>query len=265
MIYKPINVDFLINKITIKDKLFGGNYTIDPYQNCEFNCLYCDSSQDNKIYIKQNAPEILDKELKILKKGRIIVGSVHDPYQRIEDTEHITRSLLRIIKKYNFKCHILTKSDLVLRDSDIISDMKNPIVSISISSIRNKTSRFFEENVIPPEKRLRLISKFKDLGIKSGIAIIPIFPYITENELNDIIKSALVNNADYIIYKPLELKGIQKKCFLEKLKEFNPSLIKKYKELYKDSILPGKKYTSEIKEKIEDLCKTYGISNNILG
>ena len=111
MLYKQIKVDFLLNKITNKDKLFAGNYTIDPYQNCEFGCLYCDSSFDKTIFIKTNAAEILKKELETAKKGTIIVGSVHDPYQRAEEELEITRDLLKTIKKHEFSWHLLTKSD----------------------------------------------------------------------------------------------------------------------------------------------------------
>ena len=75
----------------------------------------------------------------------------------------------------------------------------------------------------------------------------------------------MIHNADYIIYKPLELKGNQKKYFLKKLEEFDPTLIEKYTDLYKESILPGKNYLKETKEKIEDLCKTFGISSKIKG
>jgi DNA repair photolyase len=259
MIYKPIKVDFLINSITKKDNLFGGKYTIDPYQNCEFNCLYCDSNQDKQIYIKRNAPEILAKELKKLKKGKIIVGSVHDPYQKREDIELITRSLLRIIKKYNFSCHILTKSDLVLRDADIISQIKRSMVSISISCLNTKTSKFFEENVPFPEKRLNIISKLKSHGIKTGIAVIPILPYITEKDLYRVYENAILLNVDYIIFKPLELKGDQKKCFMKKLENFDFDMIEKYNRLYKDSILPEKNYIRELKKKIRESCQNYEI------
>jgi len=259
MAYKPINVDFIINKITNKDILFNGNYTIDPYQNCEFGCLYCDSNQDTKIYIKRNAPETLDKELKDLKKGRIIVGSVHDPYQRIEDVELITRSLLRIIKKHRFYCHVLTKSDLVLRDSDIISEMNRSMVSISICSCNTKTSKFFEKDVPTPKKRLNIISKLNSLGVKSGLSVIPILPYITDKELDQIIKSAIIHNAEYIIFKPLELKGNQKQYFLKKLKQFDSTLIKKYRNLYVDSILPNQNYIKGLKSEIRKKCKLYGI------
>jgi DNA repair photolyase len=259
MIYKPINIDFLINEITKKDNLFNGKYTVDPYQNCEFSCLYCDSNQENKIYIKRNAPETLDEELKELKKGRVIVGSVHDPYQKIEDVELITRSILRIIKKHKFYSHVLTKSDLVLRDSDIISKMRRSMVSISICSSNKNTSKYFEGDVPAPKIRLNVISKLKSLGVKSGLSLIPILPYITDQEIDQIIKNAILHNADYIICKPLELKGNQKQCFLEKLEQFDSNLIKKYKDLYKDSILPNQNYIKGLKKEIREKCKKYGI------
>ena len=135
MQYKQIKVDSILNRITSKDNLFLGDYTIDPYQNCEFGCSYCDSSFDKTIYIKTNASEILNEELKNNKNGRIIVGSVHDPYQNIEKELKITRELLEIIKENGFSCHILTKSDLILRDLDIISNIKDCLVTISIISL----------------------------------------------------------------------------------------------------------------------------------
>ena len=263
MNYKPIKVDFLINKITTKDKLFGGDYTIDPYQNCEFGCVYCDSSVEKTIYIKKNAPEIFKKELNNIKKGTIIVGSVHDPYQRIEKKELITRKILYIIKKYNFSCHILTKSDLVLRDADIISKIDKSRVTISISSLKKSYSNFFEKNVPSPNTRLETIFKLKKFGINSGIAIIPIFPYITEDELENIIKNAKKHNANYLLYKYLELKGDQKNYFFKKIEKFKPNLIKKYKNLYKNNYSPDKNYQKEFKINIEKLCKKYKIKNKI--
>ena len=151
MLYKQIKIDFLLNKITNKDKLFAGNYTIDPYQNCEFGCLYCDSSFDKTIFIKTNAVEILKKELETVKKGTIIVGSVHDPYQRAEEELKITRDLLKTIKKHDFSCHVLTKSDLVIRDVDILSKIDNCMVTISTISLKDSISKIFEKN---PKKTL---------------------------------------------------------------------------------------------------------------
>ena len=263
MNYKPIKVDFLINKITKKDKLFGGDYTIDLYQNCEFGCIYCDSSFDETVYIKKNGPKIFEEELKNIRKGTVIVGSVHDPYQKIEEKELLTRKILEIIQKYNFSCHILTKSDLVLRDVDIISKIKNSHVTISISSLKNDVSKLFEKNVISPNIRFKTIEKLKNFGIRAGIGIIPILPYIVENELENIVKQSKKHNADYILYKHMELKGEQKICFLKELKYFKPELVKKYKKLYKNSYIPDENYLKELKKTIEKICGKYKIKNRI--
>ena len=128
MNYKTIQCSFLLNKITRKDKLFNGEYTIDPYQNCEFRCKYCDSTQNDTIYIKDQIVNLLKNELKKTKKGRIIIGSTVDPYQETEKKYKNTRKTLEIIKQNNFPCHILTKSKLVLRDIDLLSSMIQSLI-----------------------------------------------------------------------------------------------------------------------------------------
>ena len=263
MLYKQIKVDFLLNKITNKDKLFAGDYTIDPYQNCEFGCLYCDSSFDKTIFIKTNAAEILKKELETAKKGTIIVGSVHDPYQRAEEELEMTRDLLKTIKKHDFSCHVLTKSDLVIRDVDILSEIDNCIVTISTASLKDSISKIFEKNVPLPKVRLETIEKLTKNGIGSGLAVLPVFPYIVEKELDDIVSSAKNHNAKYLLHKHLELKGDQKPCFINILKNFYPDFVSKYEKLYENSYMPDDEYISRINGLIKESCKNHNIKNEI--
>jgi len=263
MLYKQIKVDFLLNKITKKDKLFKGDYTIDSFQNCEFGCLYCDSSYDEKIYIKTNAVEILNKELEKSKKGTIIIGSVHDPYQKAEEEFKITRDLLKIIAKQDFSCHILTKSNLIIRDIDIIKKINNCKVSISIISLKNIVSEIFEKNVPSPKTRLKTIEKLTDEGIIAGLAVIPVLPYITEEELEDIVKSAKTHRAFYLLHKYLELKGDQKMFFIKILKEFYPDIVEKYEKLFMESYIPDEKYILKIDNNIKKFCKNYKLKSRI--
>ena len=263
MIYKYINYDKIINRITNKDKLFVGDYIVDPYQNCEFGCKYCDSSYDNIVYIKNDFLNKIQKELICLSKGTIIIGSVVDPYQIIEKELEMTRNLLKIIKKNHFKVHILTKSDLILRDLDILSDMKNITVTVSIISLDKKISSFFENKVPPTMTRLKLIDKLSNEGIKSGLAIIPILPYIIENEIENIIKESLRYQPKYLLFKFLELKGFQKNIFYDYLKVMNRDLLDKYIHLFKDNYSPDPKYVNKINTQIFKYSKKYGLSNNI--
>ncbi len=263
MSYKHVKVDFLLNRITTKDKLFAGDYTIDPYQNCEFGCLYCDSSFDKTIYVKTNAVETLEKELEKLEAGIIIVGSVHDPYQKAEEEFKITRNLLKIIQKHGFSCHILTKSDLILRDVDILSRMYNCVVTISMISLKDSVTNTFEKNVPMPKSRLQTIEKLTNKGIKTGLAVLPIIPYIVEDELEEIIKSARDHNAQYLLYKHLELKGDQKMFFIDILKKFYPDLVSKYEKLYEASYMPDNEYISRVNNVMNELCNYYKLKNKI--
>lgn len=263
MNYKTIQCSFLLNKITRKDKLFNGEYTIDPYQNCEFRCKYCDSTQNDTIYIKDQIVNLLKNELKKTKKGRIIIGSTVDPYQETEKKYKNTRKTLEIIKQNNFPCHILTKSKLVLRDIDLLSSMKNSIVSLSLFSIDKKISDTFEKNLASPLERLEVIKKLSENGVKAGLAIMPIIPFVTENELKDIFKKAKQYKAKYILHEYLELKGDQKHIFIDTLKTYKPELVKKYEQLYQGSYRPNKSYISEINKTITDLCIQYNLKNKI--
>jgi len=263
MQYKHIRVESVLKKITNKDTLFAGDYIVDPYQNCEFGCLYCDSSFDKTIFIKTNAPEILREELKKHDKGMIIVGSVHDPYQKIEKNCKITRNLLEIISESGFSCHILTKSDLVLRDLDVLSKIKNCIVTMSISSVNKSVYNIFERDVPLSTIRINILEELRKSGIRSGLAVIPIFPFITEVELNEIFRTAKASKADYLLYKHLELKGDQKNIFFEIINKYYPDLLKKYEKLYENSYMPNKKYLSMLDTKLNDLYKKYKLKNMI--
>jgi len=257
MKYKQINVNSALNKITKKDNLFNGDYTIDPYQNCEFGCLYCDSSIEKTILIKNNIIDILKEELKELKNANIIIGSVHDPYQKIEKKQRKTREILKQIKKHNLNCHILTKSDLVLRDIDILKKIKNCRVTISIATIDEKKKDIFEKNVVLPKERLKIIKELNKKNVYSGLSLIPILPYVTDDEIEEIIKQAKQNNSKYFLYKYLELKGDQKNIFFEAIKKNYPNLLEKYKKLYDGSFYPNSNYIKKTNSKIKTLLEKY--------
>jgi len=263
MQYKQIRCDSLINEITTKDNLFVGDYTIDPYQHCEFGCKYCDSTVDDILYIKTNAVEVLEKELEQRKKGRIIVGSVHDPYQNAEAECKITRELLEVIEQHDFSCHILTKSPLVLRDKDILSRMESSLVTVSITSLDEQISKLFEKHVPLPKERLQAIQALSENEIKTGLAVIPILPFITENEFEGLVKSARNYNAQYVLHKHLELKGDQRTKYMTIIQERFPKLMKKYDELYKDSYMPNTDYILDINKSMKQWCKKYKIKKRI--
>ncbi|KYK24083.1 hypothetical protein AYK25_01995 [Thermoplasmatales archaeon SM1-50] len=262
MKYKLINCDSIIKKITNNDSLFQGKYCIDPYQNCEFGCQYCDSSFEKTIYVKKNIIDILKKELDTIQNGRIIIGSAHDPYQNIEKKFNLTNAILEILKEYNFPCHILTKSPLILRDINVISELEC-LITISISSLNNRNVRIFEPEVPSPHNRLRTIENLRKQSVKAGLALIPILPYITDSEIDQIFKAAKSVDAQYLLHKHLELKGDQKIYFRNLIKIHYPLLLPQYNALYENNITPWDKYINEMNVILSKQCRKFNIPNKI--
>ncbi len=262
MEYRLISCNSLIKKITKKDTLFNGVYCVDPYQNCEFDCQYCDSSLEKTVYVKINAYEILEKEIKHLKNEVIIIGSVNDPYQKAEEKYEITKNLLKTIKKHDFPCHILTKSTLIQRDIDLLKDM-HCMVTVSIPSLDKKIINLFEKDVPSPEKRFQTVELLVENKIKTGVAMIPIIPFLTESDINQIIRKASLSKAQYFLHKHLELKGDQKIVFREIIQSHFPHVLQKIDELYKDDIKPNEKFIEALDRNVHRLCKKYDILEKI--
>jgi len=262
MEYKLINCESVIKQITKKDSLFHGSYCVDPYQNCEFGCQYCDSSFEKIIYVKRNIKEVLEKELQTIDNGRIIIGSVNDPYQHIENKFQLTHTILETLQDYNFPCHILTKSPLILRDLPLLSHLES-IITISMSSLNEQAIRIFEPDVPAPTARLQTLQTLRNHGLKAGLALIPVLPYIVEPEIESIFQAAYDANAQYLLHKHLELKGDQEQHFRNLIKTHYPHLLPNYDALYENTIRPQQQYLQEINAVIKKYCKKFNISDKI--
>lgn len=263
MEYKLINCDSVMKKITRKDALFHGNYCVDPYQNCEFGCVYCDSSFEKTIYAKANIVDILKKELTQIDHGRIIIGSVNDPYQNVEKTYQLTKDVLETLTQYQLPVHILTKSPLILRDIDLLSSLPC-MVTVSLSSLDDRVLRVIEPGVPSPKDRLKVVEKLHDNGINTGVAMIPLLPYIVESEIEGIVRAAHEAHAQYLLHKHLELKGDQEVLFKNMLVLHYPHLLPKYDELYKDDFNPRKRYIQELNKMLTTYCNKYQIPDKII-
>jgi len=214
------------------------------------------------VYVKTNAADILDRELSSVKKGVVIIGSVHDPYQPAEKTYTITHQILQVIKNHGFPCHILTKSPLVLRDIELLASLKS-YVTVSLVTLQQPLARLFERHAPSPKDRLRTIERLSKEKIRTGAAIIPIIPYVNDSELGEIVKAVHQAKGSYVLHQYLELKGDQKQCFTNLLSQDYPSLISKYQVLYKDDIRPLQSYRSSVDNIMKKTCSSMKISEKI--
>ncbi len=248
--------------ILVKSKLPGSDYVINPYTGCAFGCSYCyadfmrrftghgNEKWGDFVDIKINAPEILKKELELLKRRsindrkRIVIlfGSVTDPYQGVEAKYKITRKCLKVIEesKCDFDISVLTKSHLVTRDIDILKSIKNMSVGLTITTTDDKISRLLEGNAPPASLRLKALKILNKAGISTYVCINPLLPNFTDNEtqireLLDAIKESgnkeiWLEHINLTGNKLKRVKSILQKKFPEKIKYFEKARTNEYKD-----------------------------------
>lgn len=253
--------------------------TINPYIGCEHNCKYCyvqgekyspyktPKEFSNRIKVKSNIVELLNSKLKRINKNNIIcIGSSSDPYQPAENIFGLTEKILNLLVYYDFYVHIFTKSQLILKNIDILRKHKKKlIISFSIITTSEKIRKIFEPNLPPLKERFNAVKKLSDNEISVGVAIMPVLPFISDNEeeLERVFYYAKKCGCKYFWWSPLTLRSEQKKVYYDVLSKNYPDLIKRYETIYGNYILPDKKYISQLSEKILFLSKKYGIPNDL--
>ncbi len=284
---RNILVKTVLNKHRRRDPLFLDDYSVNPYINCSFACNYCYvrgskyGTDIKDLAIKVNALKVLEKELKrrAEKKeyGFIALSTSTEPYQEIEAKIGLTRKILKLILKYRFPVHILTKSELVLRDVDLIKEiskeailpkelkgLKGAIVNISISTLDEKEAKRLEPNAPTPINRLKVVERLNEEGIYAGVSNIPYLPFISDSEekIEEAIKAAKEHKARFFLVGALTLFGSKptdcKVSYLNYIKKYHQNLIKNYISLYKGTE-PSKQYQKTIEETAIKLCKKHKI------
>lgn len=263
----------ILSKVKDGSSWYGVDYNMNLYRGCSHGCIYCDS-RSNCYHIenfdvpkgKENALFILEKELsKKREKGVVGIGSMSDTYNPLEEVYEITRGALKLISKYGFGVSIDTKSDLILRDLDLlkeINEKNNVIVKFTITTPNDKLSKIIEPNVCVSSKRFQAIKTLSDSGIFVGIMMNPVLPFITDNEedIKELVRLAYENGAKFIhTYMGMTLRENQRDYYFNKLDENFIGLKEKYIKYYGDRyncIIPNYKRLYKV---FIDECNKYGI------
>ena len=231
------------------NRWFGIDYHMNLYRGCSYGCIYCDSRSDtyhikdfDVIKSKENALEILEKELASKnQKGVVSFGTLSDPYNEMEKKYKITRKALELIQKYGFGVSIDTKSDLILRDIDILKEIQkknNVIIKISIATSKTDLARFLEPNVVSPKKRFEIVKKLRKNGIYAGVLMMPVLPFVTDDvdNIKEIVRLASRSDAKFIYTKMgMNLRSNVRDYYYEHMDKKYKGLSNKYKELYQEN------------------------------
>lgn len=236
----------ILSQRTYNENWFGTNYNMNIYKGCSHGCIYCDSRSEcygigsfDKVRGKDKAIDIINTELKAKrKKGVIGTGAMSDPYNPLEKEYNYTRKALELIDLYNFGVAIATKSELITRDIDILKSITTHspvIVKITITTTEDALGKKIEPKASLPSKRFEAIKILSQNGIFTGILLMPVLPFIADNEKNiiNIINQAADNGARFIYpYFGVTLRQGQREYFYSKLDENFKGIKNKYIEEY---------------------------------
>lgn len=226
-----------------KSGISGIDYAINPYYGCAHKCQYCYAVFMKKftghtepwgdfVDVKINAPEVLARQLTRLKKrSHINFGTVCDPYQPLELKYQITRQCLEILVPYRHRLSILTKSTIVVRDTDILRRLYKVRVSFTITSLDERVRKVFEPVTPSAERRFKALRTLAQEGIRTSVFVAPVLPYISDSSdaITNILMAAKNAGAEHVMFDTLNpyakvwhnVKRLVRQNFPDRLNSFN--------------------------------------------
>ena len=276
-VYSRVKVDVEIRWVRarsalVKSGIYDIDYALNPYIGCEHGCAYCyarfmtkytgtDKEWGEFVYIKINLPRVLASEVKKITKGSILISSVTDPYQPLERKYLLTRRSLEILSKTDLQLVILTKSDLVLRDIDILTRMKNIEVGFTITTINEKISNVLEPKAPSPLRRIKALEILNREGIRTFVFIAPFIPILSESRLDSLLRKISEINVDRVVIDTLNIKYGNRQYIERAVKKLG-----RWNEVNK--VLSNKqsflRYYNEVKSEIKELCESLGLKTFFL-
>lgn len=218
----------------------GFEVSLNPYRGCEHGCVYCYARPtheylgfssgldfESKILIKENAPELLRKQLSSAgwKPKVIAMSGVTDPYQPVEHRLQITRRCLEVLVEFRNPVAIVTKNALVTRDLDLLSELaqfRAAAVYLSVTTLDNSLRKLLEPRTSPPARRLEAIERLREAQIPVGVLVAPVIPALNEAEIPAILNAAARAGAEFAGYVTLRLPYGVKNLFEEWLTQYFP-------------------------------------------
>ena len=274
---KEIQAKVLLSRVKQPDTWFGLKYNMNLYRGCQHRCIYCDSRSecyrianfDGEILVKVNAIELLRKELAAKRvKGTIGTGSMNDPYMPLEKNQNLTGRALAVIAEFRFPVHVVTKSDLVLKDLDTLCRINQVFaaVSFTITTADDALAKKLEPGAPLVSKRFEAMRTLAEHNIYTGITMMPILPFIqdTEENIAQIVRQAHQHGAAYIIpWFGMSLRDKQRAYYYARLEKLFPGTKEKYQKRFGDQYHCPAGNAKRLARVFNELCAQYGIATGM--
>ena len=253
----------------------NGYCGMNIYRGCTHGCIYCDSRSTcyqfthpfEDVEVKQNAPELLEKVLKSKRKTCVIgTGAMSDPYMHCEKELQLTRRCLEIILKYGFGAAIQTKSDLILRDIDLLTEINRTakcVVQITLTTYNDDLCKILEPNVCNTKRRIEVLSILQEKGIPTIVWLTPILPFINDTKenisaiLNECVRTGVKGVIDFGM--GLTLREGDREYYYAALDKFFPGMKERYIKQYGNSYELPSPNAKELKKLFQTICMKNGL------
>lgn len=237
-VFLPEQARSLITRNQSPDVPF--QYSINPYRGCEHGCIYCFARPNHayvdlspgldfetRIFVKENAAEALRKDLArpSYQPSPICIGTATDPYQPVEAQRRITRQILEVLWEHRHPLSIITKSQLICDDIELLARMAEQRlvrVMVSLTTLDNQVKRWLEPRTASGEARVRTIRQLTEAGIPVGVLVAPLIPWINDDELELLVERAAEAGADSAAFILLRLPNEVAPLFVEWLHAHYP-------------------------------------------
>jgi DNA repair photolyase len=289
--FKALKIRSLLNRSASK-RMTWMAWSINPYRGCEFACRYCYARYTHEfmapataqpvspgqpdfhdpltferlIFLKQNAAWLLEQELRHFHSNdQIAIGTATDPWQPIERRARITRSILEVFaSRSGYRIGIVTKSRLILRDTDLLQEIarrNHLVVHITITTPDVTLARLLEPRAPRPDLRFDTVRRLRQAGITTGILCSPLLPGITDTEaaIDRMASLAAEANASFFAANPLFLKPCSRPTYLSFVREHFPALIPEYERRFSHADFASKSYAQHLSHMVSNARKRHGL------
>ena len=253
----------------------GGRCGMNIYRGCTHGCIYCDSRSKcyqfthpfEDIEVKQNAPELLEKALKSKRKKCMIgTGAMSDPYMHCEEELRLTRKCLEIIRDNEFGLAIQTKSDRILRDIDLLTEINQNakcVVQMTLTTYDDELCSILEPNVCNTKRRIEVLKKMKERGIPTIVWLTPILPFINDTVenitsiLNECVRVGVKGVIDFGM--GLTLREGDREYYYAALDKYFPGLKERYIKQYGNAYEIPSPNAKELYKCFRSICRDNGL------
>ena len=246
-------------------------FAINPYLGCQHGCVYCyarfmarwgghaKEEWGSFVDVKVNALERLRHEAPRRRKGIVLLSSVTDPYQPLERKYELTRGCLRILLEHQFPISVLTKSDLVLRDLDLLKGFDECQVGFTITTHDDEVRRVFEPGASTVDARLAALREISDEGIPTYAFLGPILPHLSEEGLDSLLDE-LAGSVNHVLVDRLNVKSGNMKTIRGAILTNYPDL----RPMFESALSNESGYYDSFRRRVAEMCRRRSIPCDII-